>query len=40
VSHQGGVSNEEMGVRDPVPMEMEGNSSTNGEHDVQDNESV
>lgn len=40
VSHQGGVSDEEMGVRDPVPMEMEGNSSTSGEQDVQDNEFV
>jgi hypothetical protein len=34
VSHRGGISNEEMGVRDPIQLETEGNSSTNGEHDV------
>lgn len=40
VSHQGGISDEEMGVHDPIPMEMQGNSPLNEEQEVQDNESV
>jgi hypothetical protein len=40
VSYQGGISNEEMGGCDPVPMEMEGTSPHSGEQEVQDNESM